>query len=145
MLKPGGRLLLFREALRGNVIMELYRALWPARWKRYAQKFSNHLTVKEIEQAAVQYFASVEHREFYFVFSILRRSLPWLMNRVIRNRIQYRLPACKWSRAIDRTLLRRFPILRHSAWITAVCFWTHRDPSPIYGSRILMGEGEHKE
>jgi ubiquinone/menaquinone biosynthesis C-methylase UbiE len=122
VLKPGGRLLLFRESLTGNPILAVYRALWPARWKRCAEKLARRLTVREIEKAGRRYFASVEHREFHLFFSILRRFWPWLIHRVIRNTIEYKVRGGKWSRALDQMLLRRFPSLRRFAWVTIVCF-----------------------
>jgi len=122
VLKPGGRLLLFRESLTGNPILAVYRALWPAPWKRWAERFARRLTVREIEEAGRRYFASVEHREFHVLFSILRRFWPWLIHRVIRNTVEYKVRGGKWSRALDQMLLRRFPGLRRFAWVTIVCF-----------------------
>jgi len=126
ILKPGGRLILFRESLDGNPLLAAYRALWPARWKRDAEKFANRLSVREIEEVGRLYFASVEHQEFYLFFSILARLGPWLLNRVFRGRVEYTVNGREWARALDGMLLRRYPSLRRFAWITVACFTSRR-------------------
>jgi hypothetical protein len=125
VLKPGGRLILFRESLAGNPVLAAYRAIWPTGWKRRAEKYANRLTVKEIERMGRRYFASCEHREFYLVFAILYRLGPFLLNRMLRGRTEYKVSGGSWSRALDRMLLQTFPFLRRFAWVTVASFTTH--------------------
>jgi hypothetical protein len=123
VLKPGGRLFLFRESLAGNPLLSAYRALWPAGWKRGAEKFAKRLTVQELEEMGSR-FASLEHREFYLFFSILYRVGPFLMNRVLGRQTEYEVTGGRWARTLDRMLLRSFPPLRRFAWVTVARFTT---------------------
>jgi len=123
VLKPAGRLFLFSESLAGNPLLAAYRRLWPAGWKRGAEKFAKRLTVQEVEEMG-HYFASFEHREFYLLFTILYRLGPFLVNRVLRGQPEYIVTGGRWSRALDRILLQTFPFLRRFAWVTVARFTT---------------------
>jgi ubiquinone/menaquinone biosynthesis C-methylase UbiE len=123
LLKPGGRLVLFRESLDGNPMLRWYRALWPAAWKRGAEKFAHRLTVGEIDKSGQRYFQSVEHREFYLFFTILYRTGPWVVNRLLRGRTEYSVKST-WAASLDQAMLRTFPWLRRFAWVTVACFTT---------------------
>jgi ubiquinone/menaquinone biosynthesis C-methylase UbiE len=128
VLKPGGRLLLFRESLAGNPLLGAYRALWPAGWKRGAEKFAKRLTVREIEEIGRR-FASYEHREFYLLFTLLYRLGPFLRNRVLGGRTEYEVRGGRLSRSLDQMLLRAVPGLRHFAWVTVARFATAGQPA----------------
>jgi SAM-dependent methyltransferase len=127
VLRPGGRLFLFRESLAGNPLLAAYRAFWPKRRKRAAETLARRLTVREIEEAGQRYFASIEHREFYLFFSILCQVWPWLVNNVFRGRVEYSRADGRWSRAVDDMLLKRIPLLRHFAYVSVACFTTLRE------------------
>lgn len=122
VLRPGGRLFLFGESLNANPILRFYRSVWRSNWKRNAEKYANRLSVKEIDTLGNQYFADVNHREFYLFFAIICRIGPWLINRIIRGKTWYETTSCKGGRYLDAALLTKYPKLREYAWLAVVCF-----------------------
>ncbi len=113
VLKPGGKAI-FMENMQNHPMVWLYRKLF-LKYSRELHYFSLH----DIEAIGKE-FEEMEHREFHL---LSLGALFW--KRIIPIPIFYR-----WTlqvlRLIDRNLLRLFPTLKRSCWITAmIC---HKKP-----------------
>ncbi len=125
VLKPGGRAV-FQEPMKHNPLLRLGRWLTPT-----ARTPDEHPFSVDDWAACGRYFDSFRHEEFEFV-TIPFMPLNWLLPRSAQKRLGHFLAR------VDRSLFRRFPVLRRYARITILVL--DREPRPDDLPKVVRRE-----